>query len=92
MKDPICPFLKKACIQHDCMMFTHLTMIHPQTGAGVDEFGCAIAWMPILLIEGSNQSRKVAASVDSARNEITTRQDVFNQLVVEARKGPLKIE
>jgi hypothetical protein len=92
MKEPICPFLKKPCIQHDCMFWTHVTMVNPQSGASTDQFGCAVAWLPTLLIEGSLRTRQVAAAVESTRNEITARQDTFNNLVEQSRKGPTLIE
>jgi len=87
MKDPICPFLKKACIEHDCMMWTHVTMTNPQTGLAVDNYSCAIAWLPTLLIENSSQGRKVAASVDSMRNEVVQRQDTLNSAIAIASQG-----
>lgn len=76
----ICPFLKKKCIEHDCMMFTHLVMHNPQTGMDTDQYGCAIAFYPVLQIEGANQTRHVQAAVESMRNEVTTRQDKLNEL------------
>jgi hypothetical protein len=82
-----CPFLKKKCIEHECMMFTHLVMNNPQTGMSTDQYGCSIAFWPVLQIEGSNQTRHVQAAVESMRNEVTARQDTFNQLAVEARES-----
>jgi hypothetical protein len=83
-KTPICPFLKKACIEHECMLYTHVTMQHPQTGASTDQFGCAVAWLPILMVEGARHTRGVQAAVESTRHEITQRQDTFNQLAIDA--------
>ena len=42
----------------------------PNTGADVDEYGCAVAWMPTLLIENSQQQRSTGAAVESFRNEM----------------------
>lgn len=91
-KTPICPFLKKPCIQHECMMYSHMTMVNPQTGMPFDQDGCSIAFLPLLMLESANQTRHVQAAVESTRNEITKRQDVFNQLALDARKGPTLIE
>lgn len=75
-KAPKCPFLNKPCIEHDCMLYTHVTMlINPQTGASEDKWGCSFGWIPLLIIESSNQTRHAAASVDSMRNEIIKRMD-----------------
>lgn len=65
-----CPFLKKACIEHKCKQYVHLTGTHPQTGQPVDEFDCSFAWMPVLLIEGAKETRQAAAAVESLRNRI----------------------
>lgn len=40
------------------------------TGNQVDEYQCAIAWMPMLLIENSGQQRQTGAAVESFRNEM----------------------
>lgn len=63
-----CPLLKKKCIEHDCEWFTHLVGMSPQTGQPQDEWGCAVKWLPILLVENSNMSRQVAASIDRNNN------------------------
>jgi hypothetical protein len=42
---------------------------NPNTGEPVDEWGCAIAWLPILTIENSQQQRQTGAAIESFRNE-----------------------
>lgn len=81
MKDPLCPFLKKPCIEHDCKMWTHVTGVHPQTGNPLDHWDCSINWIPVMLTEGARMTRGVAASVDSMRNEVVQRQDQLNAAV-----------
>lgn len=58
------------CRQLDCAWFTQLRGMNPNTGKDVDEWGCAIAWMPILMIENSQQQRSTGAAVESFRNEM----------------------
>jgi hypothetical protein len=43
---------------------------NPNTGKEIDEWGCAIAWMPVLMIENSQQQRQTGAAVESFRNEM----------------------
>lgn len=43
---------------------------NPNTGAEVDEYGCSMAWMPMLMIENSQQQRSTGAAVESFRNEM----------------------
>lgn len=53
-----------------CAWFIQLAGTNPNTGETVDERGCAMAWVPILLIENSAQQRSTAAAVESFRNEV----------------------
>lgn len=58
------------CRQLDCAWFAQLRGTNPNTGKEVDEWGCAIAWMPMLMIENSQQQRSTGAAVESFRNEM----------------------
>lgn len=40
------------------------------TGKEIDDWGCAIAWMPTLMINTANESRKGVAATESFRNEM----------------------
>ena len=64
-----CPLIGKDCIQMQCSWFTQVRGQNPQTGEPVDEWGCAVTWMPLLLIENSNQTRQAGAAIESFRNE-----------------------
>ena len=64
-----CPLIGKDCIQMECSWFTQVRGTNPQTGEDVDEWGCAVTWLPMLLIENSQQQRQTAAAVESSRNE-----------------------
>lgn len=65
-----CPLIKKDCIGVKCSWFTQVRGTNPNTGKEVDEWGCAIAWLPVLLIENAQQSRQTGAAVESFRNEV----------------------
>jgi hypothetical protein len=65
-----CPLLNKKCIEHDCEWFTHLVGKNPQTAMPQDEWGCAVKWLPILLIEGANMTRQVSAALDRNNNTL----------------------
>ena len=82
-----CPLLKKSCIQHQCQWFIQLQGTNPQTGVATDEWGCAIAWLPILLIEGAKETRQGAAAIESFRNEMVRGQ----QTVLEMNGGVKEI-
>ena len=61
-----------------CPLYIKLIGKNPQTGEPVDEWNCAIAWVPILLIENSQHSRHVGAAVESMRNEMVKSGDAIS--------------
>ena len=67
-----CPLIKKECIQLQCSWFSQVRGTNPNTGKEIDEYACAIAWLPVLLIENSNQQRQTGAAVESFRNEMVS--------------------
>ena len=58
------------CKELECAWFVQVRGHNPNTGAEVDEWGCSIAWMPVLMIENSQQQRSTGAAVESFRNEM----------------------
>lgn len=70
MAKVICPLLKKECMEHACAWYCHTLGEHPQTKKDIDQWGCAIVFTPLLLVENSNMTRKVQASIDHFRNEM----------------------
>lgn len=65
-----CPLLKKECIKHNCAWFMEVRGTDPNTGREIDEWACAQAWVPMLLIENTKEQRHTAAAVESFRNEM----------------------
>lgn len=65
-----CPLIKKDCIGLQCAWITQVRGTNPNTGADVDEWRCAVQWLPMLLIENSQQQRQTGAAVESFRNEV----------------------
>lgn len=76
-----CPLVKKDCLGLQCSWFMLIRGKNPQTGEDVDEWGCAVTWLPMLLIENSQQQRQTGAAVESFRNEVAkateTNQNLF---------------
>lgn len=71
------------CRQLDCAWFSQLRGTNPNTGEAVDEWGCAVAWMPMLMIENSQQQRQTGAAVESFRNEMVKANNVTSQLLLQ---------
>lgn len=66
-----CPLWKRdmSKVCHTCEWWTQLRGTNPQ-GGEIDEWGCAIKWLPILMIENAQQSRQAGASMDKVATEI----------------------
>ena len=58
------------CKQFDCAWFIQIRGKDAQTGEEKDEYGCAVAYLPFMMIENSMQTRQAGASIDSFRNEM----------------------
>tara|TARA_R100001086_G_C11679478_1_gene215306 strand:- start:103 stop:492 length:390 start_codon:yes stop_codon:yes gene_type:complete len=54
---------------------------NPMTGADVHEWGCSIAWIPLLLVENSSQSAKTTAATESFRNEMVKSNNVMTAVL-----------
>ena len=81
-----CPLIKKDCIQLKCAWFTQLRGTNPNTGKDVDEWGCAISWLPVLLVENSQQQRHTGAAVESFRNEMVKANESTVELIAAQQK------
>ena len=66
-----CPLLRKPCMRTECEWYTQVRGKNPQSDQEIDEYGCAIAWLPILLIENAMMQRQTGAAVESFRNEMS---------------------
>lgn len=84
-----CPLIKDDCMQLKCSWFTQLRGKNPQTGADVDEWGCAVTWLPMLMIENSQQQRQTGAAVESFRNEMVKANETTTQILFAASQQNL---
>ena len=82
----ICPMLGKTCIGLQCAWFTKVQGTNPQTGKDIEDWGCAVAWLPMLAIENSQTNRMSGAAVESFRNKMVSQQDELLQL---AKQGDI---
>lgn len=69
--DMNCPFFKqpmnKVC--HKCALFIKIQGKNPNTGQDIDAWDCSFSWLPLLMIENTQQGRAVGAAMESWRNE-----------------------
>ena len=57
-------------VLYRCPWFVRIRGKNPQYEEEIDEWRCAIAWTPMLLIENAQQSRQTGAAIESFRNEV----------------------
>jgi hypothetical protein len=74
----------KPCRQLECAWFMQIRGTNPNTGEPVDEWGCSMAWMPMLMIENSQQQRGTSAAVESFRNEMVKNNEVGQRVLLAA--------
>lgn len=67
-----CPLWRKPMkeVCHQCEWWVHVRGKHPQSEEIIDSWNCAITWLPVLMIENSQQQRQTGAAVESFRNEM----------------------
>lgn len=70
------------CKQLDCAWFMKIRGKNPNTGEDVDEYGCSMAWLPVLMIENSQQQRSTGAAVESFRNEMVKANEKNQQVLL----------
>ena len=79
----------KKCKKFNCAWFIQIQGKHPQTGADVDEYGCAMAMMPLLMIENSRQTNQAGAAIESFRNEMVKANMVTLNSLINAKNKKL---
>lgn len=72
----------KPCRQLECSWFMQIRGVNSNTGAEVDEWGCSIAWLPIAMLENSQQQRQTGAAVESFRNEMVRANEASQQVLL----------
>jgi len=75
-------------MKHDCAWYIHLRGTNPNTGQEIDQWGCSMTWMPMLLVENSQQQRQTGSAVESFRNEmVKNNESILRGLVNGSRQN-----
>jgi hypothetical protein len=91
-KGTYCPLLKKKCIGLECAWMTKVVGYDMNTGKDIEEYQCAISWLPLLLVENSGQQRQTSAAVESFRNEMVKSNEASQQLMLAATNPHMLLE
>ena len=76
------------CKQFECAWFLKIDGVHPTTGEKLEDWGCAMAWLPIMLIENGKQQKVTSAAVESFRNEMVKNNEVGQRVLLAAAGIP----
>lgn len=85
-----CP-LGKQCLSIEnntqimCPWYVKMSGKNPQSEELLDEYRCAVAWMPLLMTEHSLFERQTGAAIESFRNEMVKQ----NNLLLNVAKNKL---
>jgi len=70
-----------------CAWYTKMVGLDPNTGKEVDDWACAMSWMPMLQVEMSSTNRGQTEALESFRNETVKGQKEFNQIIYQNNKS-----
>lgn len=77
-----CPFWRGPCKEQQCRLYIQVQGNNPNTGEQINKWGCSFEFLPMLMIENSQQQRQTGAAVEGLRNSV----DRSNQII------PLQVE
>ena len=68
----MCPLHKQDVSEvcHKCPWFTRIMGKHPQSEEMVDNWHCAIALLPLLLVDNTQVNRGTVAAMETIRNDV----------------------
>jgi hypothetical protein len=66
-----------------CAWYTTVAGQNPQTGEQIDQAKCAMAWIPILLVENAMTNRGQTDALVTFRNEMVEGQKTSNQILLQ---------
>lgn len=75
------------CKQLECAWFTKLAGKNPQGEKQIEEWGCAVTMLPLLLVSQTNAARGTQSAVESFRNKMVDQQEELLQL---AKQGDIE--
>ena len=78
----------KPCRELECAWFIKVVGKNPNTGSDIEDWGCSMAWLPILTIENSQQQISTGAAVESFRNEMVKSNQVSQRVLLAAANIP----
>jgi hypothetical protein len=87
-----CPLWKKdvSKVCHTCPWYIQIRGKNVNTGDDVDNWGCAIGFLPMLLIENAAMTNRTGAAVESFRNEMVNANQQTLQALIRATEDSIQ--
>jgi len=82
----------KPCKKFDCAWFIQIRGTNPQTGKEQDEYGCAVSYLPLLMIENSQQTRQAGSAIESFRNEMVKSNEKTYKTLIDQKNSKILTE
>jgi hypothetical protein len=82
----------KPCRQLECAWFLKISGKNPNNGDDIDEWGCSIAWLPIMMLENSQQQRQTGSAIESFRNEMVKSNEVGQKVLLSVAGIPQSVQ
>ena len=70
------------CKELECAWFIKISGQHPNTGEQIDEWGCSMAWTPILLVDNARRQHSTSVAIESFRNEMIKNNDIGHKILM----------
>lgn len=85
----ICPFWRKpqSEVCHKCPLWVQIRGKNPQGEDTFDQWGCTLGFLPMLLLEGAQQTRQAGAAIESFRNEMVKQNNLSLALQIKDMNG-----
>ena len=89
----LCPLIGEDCRQLECSWYTKIAGTHPQTGEHIEEWGCAVAWIPFLQIDNKKNGGWIHISqLKQSKSFITVSNKILFKKPTKFSKPLAKIE
>lgn len=72
---------------HRCAWYAMVRGTNKNTGESIDDWACAMNWMPMLMIENSAMQRETGAAVESFRNAMVEGNILTQRMIERSAKG-----
>lgn len=77
---------------HRCAWYAMVRGVNKNTGEEIDDWRCAMNWLPMLIIENSGMQRETGAAVESFRNAMMEGNILTQRMMEKALSKPSEIK